>query len=259
MTSLIKTITPWSTIGFLTYFRTYSRKKEDGSMEDWPDTVERVLQACDKQLHVGFSAEEEDRLRNYMLQLKGLVAGRALWQLGTQTVDRLGSASLQNCAFIKVDHPIVPFTWAMQNFGLGAGVGYSIERKHIEKIGKVNTWFSAPTEVDDFGADFVVPDSLEGWVRLLGKTLKAAFMSVTPDKGTFTYSMGVVRAKGKPIKGFGGVASGAQPLVEGIAEISKILNRRKGGNIRPIDAMDIMNVIATVIVAGNVLGNSSVG
>jgi ribonucleoside-triphosphate reductase len=106
--------------------------------------------------------------------------------------------------------------------------------------------------VDDAGADFIVPDSREGWVRLLGKTLKAAFLSQTNNKGSFTYDTRVVRGKGSPIKGFGGVASGPEDLCWGISEISKILMRRRGRKIRPIDALDIMNIIGWVIVAGNV-------
>ena len=103
-------VTPWSTVGFLTYARTYSRDKEDGTKESFYDTIERVINACDVQLNCGFSDEETNRLREYMLKLKGTVAGRFLWQLGTETVDRLGLASLQNCAFVTVDNPEA-FTW----------------------------------------------------------------------------------------------------------------------------------------------------
>ena len=249
--------TPWSTIGYLTYKRTYSRKltedaKEDGPTEEFPDTVERVLNACDTQLKVGFSAGERERLRGYLLGLKGSVAGRFWWQLGTGTVERLGLASLQNCAFCVVDSPIVPFTWCMDFLALGSGVGYNIQRKNVEKLPAVREWFRAPTRVNDGGADFIIPDSREGWVRFLAKTLKAAFLSTGPTKGTFTYSTQVVRGKGTPIKGFGGVASGPEDLVWGIGKISEVLLKRSGKKVRPIDCLDIMNIIGHIIVAGNV-------
>jgi adenosylcobalamin-dependent ribonucleoside-triphosphate reductase len=54
------------------------------------------------------------------------------------------------------------------------------------------------------------------------------------------------------IKGFGGVSSGPEELCWGINEINKILNNRSGKKIRPIDALDIMNVIGSIVVAGNV-------
>lgn len=249
------TETPWSTVGYITYKRTYARRKSDdinAPTEEFPETVERVINAAKDQLKVGFTAEEEGRLRNYFLKLKGSVAGRFWWQLGTKTVDRLGLASLQNCAFTVVDSPIVPFTWTMDMLALGSGVGYNIQRKHVEKLPEVREWFTPPTRMDNGGADFIIPDSREGWVRFLAKTLKAAFLSTRKEKGTFTYSTQVVRGKGTPIKGFGGVASGPEDLCWGINEISKLLVRRAGRKIRPVDALDIMNIIGYIIVAGNV-------
>jgi hypothetical protein len=245
--------TPWSTVGYLTYKRTYARKLEGKERtEEFPETIQRVLDACQIQLDCRFSDDELKRLKSYLLGLKGAVAGRFMWQLGTDTVNRLGLASLQNCAFTVVDHPIVPFSWTMDLLALGAGVGYNIQKKHVDKLPAVREWFKAPTRVNDGGADFIVPDSREGWVRLLAKTLKAAFLSERKDKGTFSYSTQVVRGKGTPIKGFGGVASGPEDLVWGIGEISKVLMKRSGRKIRPIDALDIMNIIGAIIVAGNV-------
>ena len=201
------TETPFSTVGYLVYKRTYSRRLEGTEdTEEFPDTIERVMNACDKQFKCGFTENEASRLRNYMLKLKGIVAGRYLWQAGTPTVDRIGLFSLQNCAYVTVDSPIVPFTWAMDALALGSGVGFNIQRHNVEKLPPVKSWFKGPTRVSDGGADFIVPDSREGWVRLLAKTLKAAFLSEREEKGTFTYSTQVVRSKGTPIKGFGGVA-----------------------------------------------------
>lgn len=245
--------TPWSTVGYLTYKRTYSRPIEGTDRtEEFEETVNRVLEATDKQLNVGFTLDEKERLRNYLLSLKGSVAGRFWWQLGTKTVDNLGLASLQNCAFTVIDHPIRPFCWAMDMLALGSGVGYNLQSKHVNKLPVVRDWFTAPKRVDNGGADFIIPDSREGWVKFLGKTLKAAFLSDSVEKGTFTYSTQVIRGKGAPIKGFGGVASGPEDLCWGIGKISEILMSRAGKQIRPIDCLDIMNIIGHIIVAGNV-------
>jgi len=244
---------PWSTVGYLTYKRTYARPLEGTNRtEEFEDTVNRVIDACDTQLNVNFAEDEKYRLKNYFLELKCSVAGRFLWQLGTKTVDRFGLASLQNCAFTVIDNPVRPFCWAMDMLALGSGVGYNLQRRYIDKLPAVKTWFSPPTRVDHGGADFIIPDSREGWVRFLGKTLKAAFLSESPEKGTFTYSTQVIRGKGTPIKGFGGVASGPEELCWGIGKISEILMKRKGKQIRSIDALDIMNIIGYIIVAGNV-------
>jgi ribonucleotide reductase alpha subunit len=246
--------TPFSTVGYITYKRTYARRLSEtdpkSKTEEFTDTVERVIKAANDQLSCGFDAEEQERLRKYLLELKGTVAGRFLWQMGTETVDRLGLASLQNCAFTVIDQPVRPFTWAMDLLMLGSGVGYNIQRQYVDKLPPVNANFSAPTRVTTADADFIVPDSREGWVKLLGKTLKAAFLADTNP--TFTYSTILVRGRGAPIKGFGGTASGPEDLCDGIVKISNILEKRKGKKLRPIDCLDIMNIIGAIVVAGNV-------
>lgn len=249
-------ITPWSSVGYLTYKRTYARRLNENDInsptEEFPDTVERVIKACDKQLNCGFTEAEEQRLRDYLLGLKGSVAGRFWWQLGTDTVDKLGLSSLQNCAFRTVDKPVEPFTWAMDMLMLGSGVGYNIQKENVNKLPPVNLDFKCPIRSSDSGADFIVPDSREGWVALLGKTLKAAFLAHNSGKQTFSYSTQLIRSKGAPIKGFGGTASGPEDLVWGIEQISKVLEKRAGKQLRPVDCLDIMNIIGAVVVAGNV-------
>ena len=246
--------TPFSTVGYITYKRTYARRLNEGDpkspTEEFTDTVERVIKASNDQLGCNFDADEQERLRKYLMEFKGTVAGRFLWQMGTETVGRLGLASLQNCAFTVIDQPVRPFTWAMDLLMLGSGVGYNIQRQHVDKLPPVNSNFSAPTRVTTADADFIVPDSREGWVKLLGKTLKAAFLADTNP--TFTYSTILVRGRGAAIKGFGGTASGPEDLCDGIVKISNILEKRKGKKLRPIDCLDIMNIIGAIVVAGNV-------
>jgi ribonucleotide reductase alpha subunit len=246
--------TPFSTVGYITYKRTYARRLNEADAnsptEEFEDTVNRVIASANNQLNVGFDSNEKDRLRKYLMELKGTVAGRFLWQMGTGTVDKLGLASLQNCAFTVINEPVRPFTWAMDMLMLGSGVGYNIQKVNVDKLPIVNADFSAPTRLDVADADFIVPDSREGWVALLGKTLKAAFLS--DKKKTFTFSTMNIRGKGAPIKGFGGTASGPEDLCWGISKISEVLEKRAGRKLRPIDCLDIMNIIGAVVVAGNV-------
>jgi ribonucleoside-triphosphate reductase len=245
------TETPWSTAGYLTYKRTYARRlnEDDPSSrtEEWNDTVQRIITAANDQLHCGFDEDERRRLESYLKGLKGSVAGRFLWQLGTETVGRLGLASLQNCAFTSVDSPRA-FTWAFDLLMLGSGVGYNIQREYVNELPPVCDSFQAPTRNDCASASFIVPDSREGWVSLLQRVLDAAFYS----GGTFDYSTQLVRGKGTPIKGFGGVASGPEDLVSGLGKISRILENQRGKKLRPIHCLDIMNIIGEIVVAGNV-------
>ena len=244
-------LTPWGPLGYVTYKRTYARRLSETNLssktEEFEDTIDRVVSACQKQLKVGFTSQEEKRLKEILLRLKGSVAGRFMWQLGTKTVDRLGLMSLQNCAFTVVNEPIRPFTWTMDALMLGSGVGFNIQREHVYELPKLKRKVKIIRK-DTNDADFIVPDSREGWVELLRKTLEAHFIS----GHSFSYSTVCVRGKGTPIKGFGGVASGPEELCWGIREISKLLNTRAGKKLRPIDCLDIMNIIGYIVVAGNV-------
>lgn len=153
----------------------------------------------------------------------------------------------KNCAGIVVDTPVRPFTWAMEMLMLGSGVGYNIQKEHVYQLPKLKKKLKIK-RLDTADADYIVPDTREGWIKLVGKVLKAHFYR---GKG-FTYSTQLVRSKGAPIKGFGGLASGPEDLCWGVNEIHKILNERARQKLRPIDCLDIMNIIGAVVVSGNV-------
>lgn len=240
---------PWGPLGYITFKRTYARRLNESDInsptEEFEDSINRVIKACRSQLKCNFNEQEEQELKSILLNLKGSVAGRFWWQLGTKTVSRLGLLSLQNCAFTTVDS-IRSFTWAMDALMLGSGVGFNIQKEFVYQLPKVKRVKIQRQDTND--ADFIVPDKREGWVTLLDKTLKSHFETGED----FTYSTTLIRGKGALIKGFGGVASGPEELCWGINEINKILNERSGKKVRPVDALDIMNVIGSIVVAGNV-------
>ena len=242
---------PWGEVGYPTFKRTYARPTKNGQTEEWHETVDRVVKACNDQLGCNFDEVQQDELRGIMMDLKGTVAGRFLWQLGTETVDRLGMPSLQNCSFVVIDDPIRPFTWAFEMLMLGSGVGFNIQRENVYQLPKVGYQQVKIERKDANDADFIVPDSREGWVSLLERVLEAHFWQDGSDED-FTFATHLIRSKGSVIKGFGGTASGPEDLVWGMMEINSILNNRAGQRLRPIDCLDIMNIIGKIVVAGNV-------
>jgi ribonucleotide reductase alpha subunit len=237
-------------LGYFVFLRTYARRLEENNInspvENWEQTIKRVVSATNDQLDCNFTLGEQKELFNLLYNLKCSVSGRNLWQLGTKTVDKLGFMSLQNCAFRTVNN-IDAFTWAMDLLMLGCGVGVNIQRKYVNKFPKIKTNVII-TRKDTYDADFIVPDSREGWVKLLREVLTAYF--ITGE--SFTYSTKLIRKAGTLIKGFGGVASGPNILCEGIDEICGVLNKRTKQHMRPIDALDIINIIGMIVVAGNV-------
>lgn len=128
------------------------------------------------------------------------------------------------------------------------GVGYNIQKEYVYQIPPLRKEKLSIERLDDKSADYIVPDTREGWVKLLGKVLKAHFYT---GQG-FTYSCQLVRSEGELIKSFGGTASGPSILTDGIIQINNLLNNRSGKKLRPVDCLDIMNIIASIVVAGNV-------
>jgi adenosylcobalamin-dependent ribonucleoside-triphosphate reductase len=241
--------TPWGVLGYITYKRTYARNINDSDeTEEFRDSILRVLDASQKQLNINFTNEELKKAYYYLMSLKCSVAGRFLWQLGTKTVENLGTMSLQNCAFVKIDEPIKPFTWIFDVLMLGTGVGFNIQYENISKLPPLLDVDINITRKDTKDADFIVPDSREGWVSLLENILESYFY-----KGrSFTYSTILIRTAGSKIKGFGGTASGPEDLVKGLVNIQLILQKKKGQKLSSVDCLDIINIIATIVVAGNV-------
>lgn len=234
-------------LGEIVFRRTYARIKPDGRKETFSETMDRCLKAFNTQLGCGFTSRELDELNELFHGMKGSVAGRFLWQLGTPTVEKYGLLSLQNCAHVAVNDPIQPFVWAFDALMLGCGVGANVQREFVYEIPRVLHRPEIKRQ-DTADADFIVPDSRQGWIELLRRTLEAFFNTGE----SFTYSTVLVRPAGSPIKSFGGVASGPDSLCQGIEWIVRVLQNRHGKKLRSVDVGDILNIIGWVVVSGNV-------
>ena len=94
----------------------------------------------------------------------------------------------------------------------------------------------------------MIPDTREGWVESMRLLLESYFHGTA--KMVFDYSE--IRDAGEPIKGFGGVSSGPEPLEEVHEDIRKVLDKNSGSPITITTIVDIMNLIGKCVVAGNV-------
>jgi len=232
-------------LGEIVYKRTYSRIKENGMNEEWWETIARCINGAQK-IGADYTEKEAQRLYDLVFNLKCNFAGRMLWQLGTSTVDRFGGNSLLNCWYVSI-RDIDDFCFIFENLMLGGGVGFSIRREDVHELPKVKEGVTI-THKKTNDADFIVPDTREGWVKLLKKVMKSFFYTGE----SFTYSTLVVRSKGELINGFGGKASGPSILIEGIEKISGVIRDREEKKLRSLDVLDICNIIGSVVVAGNV-------
>jgi len=245
-----------NSVGEITFLRTYSRLKEDGTKETWVDVCERVINgmyslqkdhAKSQRLpwsdsKAAASAKEAfDRLFN----LKWTPPGRGLWVMGTSIVnEQRNSAALQNCAFVSTLemtklNPAKPFAFLMEASMLGVGVGFD------DKGADKEFTIYEPTQ----GDTYVVPDTREGWVESTASLINAY---LRPDSKTPVFDYKEIRPAGTPIKTFGGTAAGHEPLERLHNYIHKIFKGRAGEKLTRKDIADIGNLIGVCVVSGNV-------
>jgi len=240
----------WSNLAKIVYRRTYARK-DKGPTESWPDTVERVLQGNFRQVlqrpeFATKAKREMEALRRLMLSRKSGPAGRGYWFSGAPAHERIGGVALNNCWFITSES-WENFVIAMDLLMLGGGVGLSVEHRFTSKLPRVRKDVQILHKASK-DADFIVPDSREGWCELLRRVLESYFVTGR----SFTYSTVCLRGYGEPISGFGGLASGPLPLISFVENLSKILGARAGRAVRPVDAMYLICATGEMVVAGNV-------
>ena len=245
-----------NSVGEITFLRTYSRLKDDGTKETWVDVCERVINgmyslqkdhAKTNRLpwndsKAATSAKEGfDRLFN----LKWSPPGRGLWVMGTAIVmTQRNSAALQNCAFVSTKEmtkadPSRPFTFLMEASMLGVGVGF-------DDKGADKDFLIYKPEGEE---DYVVPDTREGWVKSLEISINSY---LRPDQKTALFDYSQIRPAGTPIKTFGGTAAGHQSLERLHNHISKLFTGRQGEKVTRKDLADIGNMIGVCVVSGNV-------
>jgi len=180
-----------------------------------------------------------------MFNMKFLPPGRGLWAMGTAiTEEKNLYAALNNCAFvstktIKEDYS-KPFCFLMDASMLGVGVGFDTKGAGEIVVKGVNK--------DRNEEVFEIPDTREGWVESLKLLLESHFHGTAP----VGFDYGKIRPAGVPIKGFGGMSSGPEPLQEVHKDIEKVLETNQGEPITITTIVDIMNLIGKCVVAGNV-------
>jgi hypothetical protein len=249
-----------NSVGEITFLRTYSRLKEDGTKETWAEVCERVINgmyslqkdhAKSQRLpwsdsKAAASAKEAyDRLFN----LKWTPPGRGLWVMGTPIVnEQKNSAALQNCAFVSTLemtklNPAKPFVFLMEASMLGVGVGFD------DKGADKDFTIYEPKDGVDNTEIYRISDDREGWVESVGLLINSY---LKPDYPSYGFRYDDIRPAGTPIKTFGGTAAGHEPLERLHNYIRQIFKGRAGEKLTRKDIADIGNLIGVCVVSGNV-------
>ncbi len=244
-----------NSLGEITFLRTYSRLKADGSKERWREVCQRVIEgmfSIQKDYAKANRLPWSDRKAQATAQdaydrlftFKWTPPGRGLWVMGTPLVNgQRNSAALQNCAFVSTANlsrrdPAEPFCFLMEASMLGIGVGFDIRGADLDldvhhPSGGVHR--------------IVIDDSREGWVEST-RLLINSYLIAGQHPVDFDYSE--IREAGQPIKGFGGTAAGPEPLMR----LHRTL-RTLFAAATTLDAeliADIGNLIGVCVVSGNV-------
>jgi len=130
---------------------------------------------------------------------------------------------------------------------LGGGVGFSCDQP--ERLGTVRPAWVEHHDAND--SDFIVPDTREGWGELIRKVFEC-YLGDDDNPRKMTYATHLVRPAGVPIKTFGGTASGPDILISGVEKICKVLDGAVGRTMTSVEVLDCMNIIGSIVVAGNV-------
>ncbi|NDC25999.1 MAG: hypothetical protein EB120_14210, partial [Proteobacteria bacterium] len=162
----------WSNLAKVVYKRTYARK-DTGKTEDWNNTVDRVISGNIRGHNI--SQQEIDRLRYFLLNRKAGPAGRGWWFSGAPAHARLGGVALNNCWAVSGDD-WMNFVIAQDLLMLGGGVGMSVEHRFVSKLPRVKKGVVIRHKSSK-DAEFIVPDSREGWNELTRRVLEAFFVT----------------------------------------------------------------------------------
>lgn len=248
----------WGPLGAFTFARTYARPLPTGKVEQWWQCVRRVVEGCYlvqkrhcRDWSLPWNERQAQRSAQEMYSLifdfKFCPPGRGLWAMGTPFMFEKGGACLNNCGFVSTDQISddfsAPFVWLMDMSMMGVGVGFDTEGAFGKEVYLKEPRVSKET--------FIIPDSREGWVDAFRRVLDA-FSGRDALPETFDYSE--IRPSGEPIKGFGGIAPGPNPLIE-LVERTKDILASYVAQDKPVDStliVDLMNFAGAAVVAGGI-------
>ncbi|MDD4363843.1 MAG: ATP cone domain-containing protein, partial [Atribacterota bacterium] len=262
-------------LGQFVYYRTYSRWLTlEKRREYWWETVRRAVEFnCSLVLT---SQHEAEVLYDNIFNLKQFLAGRTLWTGGTGVSLKYPMANF-NCSFAVLDKFSI-FKELFYLLMIGSGVGVRVLKSDVEKLPKVRTNVKiiheaySPVSRDKredltsitFQKDIahiVVGDSKEGWVQSLDYYMDIISKKEYRNINTIIFNYDNVRPKGEKLKTFGGTASGYESLEKMFSKIDKVVKNNCFGlmkKLRPVDCMDIANIVGQNVVVGGVRRTSEV-
>ena len=205
--------------------------------ETWEELVTRNMN-----MHIEKFPDLEQVIRSHyelVFEKKVLPSMRSL-QFGGRPIE-VNNTRLFNCSYLHIDD-YRAFSETMFLLLSGTGVGYSVQKKHVENLPPLNK--ASKTR------RYLIGDSIEGWADAV-KVLVKSYLGLSTWKPEFDYRS--IRAKGERLITSGGVAPGPEPLKICLTHIESIFDRKQDGEkLTPLECHDILCHIANAVLSGGI-------
>jgi ribonucleoside-diphosphate reductase alpha chain len=207
--------------------------------ETWEELVTRNMNMHIKKYpHI---ASEIVEVYKYVYDKKVLPSMRSM-QFGGKPIE-ISPNRIYNCAYLPIDH-LDAFSETMFLLLGGTGVGYSVQKHHVEKLPEIRKPNPNRTR------RFLVGDSIEGWADAIKVLMKSYFGE---NLSTPEFDFSDVRPKGAQLVTSGGKAPGPQPLKDCIHKLKGMLDAKEDGEkLSPIEVHDMVCHIADAVLAGGI-------
>ena len=207
--------------------------------ETWEELVTRNMNMHIKKYP---SLEGEIREKYKLVFDKKVLPSMRSLQFGGKPIE-ISPNRVYNCAYLPIDHTDA-FSETMFLLLGGTGVGYSVQKHHVEKLPEIKKPSSGRTR------RYLISDSIEGWADSI-KILMESYFGSKSSAPIFDFSD--IRPKGARLVTSGGKAPGPQPLKDCLHNIKKVLDAKSDGSkLTPTETHDIVCYIADAVLAGGI-------
>ena len=207
--------------------------------ETWEELVTR-----NKEMHQKRYPQIKEEIENVykMVYGKKILPSMRSLQFGGKPIE-ISPNRVYNCAYMPIDHPDA-FSETMFLLLGGTGVGFSVQKHHVDKLPEIKK--PNPTRT----RRYLIGDSIEGWADAI-KVLVESYLGVKSSTPIFDFSD--IRHKGALLVTSGGKAPGPQPLKDCVHNITKVFeNKKDGEKLSAIETHDIVCHIADAVLAGGI-------
>ena len=228
-----------SILSDITVYMKYAKfNPEVQRRETWKELVDR-----NKAMHLKKFPQLQEEIENayqYVYDRKALPSMRSM-QFAGKPIE-ISPNRIYNCAYLPIDDWRA-FGETMFLLLGGTGVGYSVQKHHVEQLPEIRKPDPKKTR------RFLIGDSIEGWAD----AVKVLVRSYFEGGSTPVFDFSDIRAKGAALITTGGKAPGPQPLKECLIKIQGILDSKENNDrLTSIEVHDIVCHIADAVLTGGI-------